>query len=222
MNSFDYNFFQKYVPEWQKMQHIVHQHWVKIIWKLFFWLFLFVLIPVFIYYYSFRAKDLIQFMYLEIYLFIIYIKIIYDIFDWYNDVWIITDSWVVDLDWSIFKTKMSTISFDNIEWMEVEQDWFIDKVLKKWDLIIHKIWDDSFVLPDCYSPYAALNEVEHIKNHHYEDEEPETDRFDLIMDTLWWVVENYLKKSHPIDDADIRKKEAIDEYKKSKNSIDLR
>jgi hypothetical protein len=54
-------------------------------------------------------------MYLEIYLFIIYIKIIYDIFDWYNDVWIITDSGVVDLDWSIFKTKMSTIDFDNIE-----------------------------------------------------------------------------------------------------------
>ena len=222
MNSFDYNFFKKYVPEWQQMLHIVHQHWVKIIWKLFFWLFLFVLIPVFIYYYSFRIKDLIEFMYLEIYLFIIYIKIIYDIFDWYNDVWIITDSWVVDLDWSIFKTKMSTIAFDNIEWMEVEQDWFIDKLLKKWDLIIHKIWDDSFVLPDCYSPYTALNEVEHIKNQHYEDEEPETDRFDMVMDTLWWVVENYLKREYPVDDEDIRKKEVINEYKKSKNSIDLR
>ena len=222
MNSFDYKFFEKYTPEWQEMKHIVHQHWINIIWKLFFWLFLFVLIPVFIYYYSFRVKDLIQFMYFEIYLFIIYIKIIYDIFDWYNDVWIITDSWVVDLDWSIFKTKMSTIDFNNIEWMEVEQNWFVDKLLKKWDLIIHKIWDDSFVLPDCLSPYDALNQVEHIKHHHYEEEEPETDRFDMVMDTLWWVVENYLKREYPVDDEDIRKKEAINEYKKSKNSIDLR
>lgn len=223
MNSFDYKFFEKYTPEWQEIQHIVHQHWIKIIWKLFFWLFLFVLIPVFIYYYSFRIKDLIQFMYLEIYLFIIYWKIIYDIFDWYNDVWIVTDSGVVDLDWSIFKTKMSTIAFDNIEGMEVEQDWFADKILKKWDLIIHKIWDDSFILPDCLSPYTAFNEIEYIRNTNFSDQdEPEHDRFDMVMDTLGWVVENYLKKEYPVDDEDIRKKEAINEYKKSSNSIDLR
>jgi hypothetical protein len=223
MNSFDYKFFEKYTPEWQEIQHIVHQHWINIIWKVFFWMFLFVLIPVFIYYFSYRAKDLIPFMYFEIYLFIVYIKIIYDIFDWYNDVWIITDSWVVDLDWSLFKTNMSTIDFDNMEWMEVEQNSFVDKILKKWDLIIHKIWDDSFVLPDCLSPYDALNKVEHIKHHHYEEEDnPETDRFDMVMDTLWGVVENYLKREFPVDDADVRKKENIDEYKKSSNSIDLR
>jgi hypothetical protein len=35
-------------------------------------------------------------------------------------------------------------------------------------------------------------------------------------------VENYLKREYPVDDADIRKKENIDEFKRSSNSIDLR
>jgi len=221
MNHFDFTFFEKYTPEWQKMQHIVHQHWIKILGKIFLLLFLWVLIPVFIYYFSFRIKNLIPFYVLEVYLFMIYIKIIYDIFDWYNDVWIITNEWVIDLDRSIFRTKMSTIWFDNIEWMEVEQDWIVDKVLKKWNLIIHKIWDDSFVLEDCIKPFDALNEVEHIKN--YEPiEEHWGDRFDLIMDSLGWVVENYLQNNHPIDNEEIRKKENVHKYERSENSIDLR
>lgn len=156
-------------------------------------------------------------------------KLIYDIFDWYNDVWIITDVWVIDLDWSLLRTSMSTIDFWNMEWMEVEQKWIFDKVLSKWDLIIHKIWDDWFVLPDCVHPYRALNQVESIKNH-MEDEQEEVheehvDRFDMIMDTLWWVVENYLQtngQKTEFDPEAIKKAEKIAKYQKSGNSIDLR
>lgn len=221
MNHFDFTFFEKYTPEGQEMQHIVHQHWIKILGKIFLLLFLWVLIPVFIYYFSFRIKNLIPFYVLEVYLFMIYIKIIYDIFDWYNDVWIITNEWVIDLDRSIFKTKMSTIWFDNIEWMKVEQDGLADKILKKWDLIIHKIWDDSFVLEDCIRPFDALNEVEHIKNYEPIDDHG-WDRFDLIMDSLGWVVENYLQNNHPVDNEETRKKENVHKYERSENSIDLR
>lgn len=221
MNHFDFTFFEKYTPEGQEMQHIVHQHWIKILGKIFLLLFLWVLIPVFIYYFSFRVKNLIPFYVLEVYLFMVYIKIIYDIFDWYNDVWIITNEWVIDLDRSIFKTKMSTIWFDNIEWMEVEQDGLADKILKKWDLIIHKIWDDSFVLEDCIRPFDALNEVEHIKNYEPVNEHG-WDRFDLIMDSLGGVVENYLHNNHPVDNEETRKKENVSKYERSRNSIDLR
>lgn len=124
---------------------------------------------------------------------------------------------------------MSTIDFWNMEWMEVEQKWIFDKVLSKWDLIIHKIWDDGFVLPDCVHPYAALNQVEGIKNHmeeHQEEEhEEQIDRFDMIMDTLGWVVENYLQtngQKTEFDPEAIKKAEKIAKYQKSKNSIDLR
>jgi hypothetical protein len=40
MNHFDFTFFEKYTPEGQEMQHIVHQHWIKILGKIFLLLFL--------------------------------------------------------------------------------------------------------------------------------------------------------------------------------------
>lgn len=151
-------------------------------------------------------------------------------FDWYNDVWIITDAWVIDLDWSLLRTNMSTIDFENMEWMEVEQNSIFDKILSKWDLVIHKIWDDWFVLPNCINPYSALNQVEWIKNHIEDLEEHEDDghidRFDMIMDSLGWVVENYLKTNNnpevKIDPEELAKAEKLKKYQKSKNSIDLR
>lgn len=230
MNSFDLKFFQKYTPEWQNIQHIVHAHPIIILGRLILWLFLWVFIPVFFYYYSFRLKGFIPFYFLEWWLLIIYTKIVYDIFDWYNDVWIITDAWVIDLDWSLLRTNMSTIDFENMEWMEVEQNSIFDKILSKWDLIIHKIWDDWFVLPNCINPYAALNQVEWIKNHIEDLEEHEDDgqidRFDMIMDSLGWVVENYLKTNNnpevKIDPEELAKAEKLKKYQKSKNSIDLR
>lgn len=231
MNSFDFNFFQKYTPAWQTIQHIVHAHPIVIIGKISLWLFFWVFIPVFFYYYSFRIKGFVPFYYLEWWLVAMYIKIIYDIFDWYNDVWIITDGWVIDLDWSLLNTNMSTIDFQNVEWMEVEQKGLFDKILSKWDVVIHKIWEDGFILPDCFHPYAALNQVENIKNHHEEQqqelkpEEEHVDRFDMIMDTLWWVVENYLQnhgKNEEFDFEAQKKAEKIAKYEESQNSIDLR
>ncbi len=58
---------------------------------------------------------MIPFFVFEIYLLLIFSKLIYDIFNWYNDVWIITDSGVVDLDWALFSTDMTTVKFENIE-----------------------------------------------------------------------------------------------------------
>ncbi len=222
MNTFDKRFFQKYTPEWQDIRGIVHQHPIDVLWRVFLWLWLGALLPSFLYYYSISIKDLIPFYLLEWFLIIIYIKIIYDIFDWYNDVWIITNDWVIDLDRSIFKAKMQTISYDNIEWLEVEENWIIDKVLKKWDLIIHKIWADAFVIYDAVQPYKALNLIERVKHEIDEEGLMWQDKFDVIMDALWWVVENYLDNkwmtNKKIDDED----ELIEQYQDNEDTIDLR
>jgi len=38
VNRFEKNFFEKYVPEGHEIKGIIHEHWVRIIGKLFFWL----------------------------------------------------------------------------------------------------------------------------------------------------------------------------------------
>ena len=192
MNKFEKNFFKKYIPEGQEMKWTIHEHRLKIINTIFLWLSLWVLIPSFVYYNSIRIQLYISFYFLEIILILSFIKIIYEIFNWYNDVWIITDDWVVDLDWTLFSTDLTTINYENIEWVEVEQHWIIDKILNKWTLIIHKIWDDNFELNNAINPYSALDKIEVMSKQKSKLEN--VDKFDLVMETLWWVMDDYLER----------------------------
>ena len=196
MNNFEQTFFKKYVPEWQHIKWVIHEHWVKILKNLLVRIGLFTIIPSFLYYYSYAIQDAVPFMYFEIFLILVYVKLIYDIFNWYNDVWIITEKGVIDVDWALLKTSSVSIKYENIEWIWVEQSWIWDKVLNKWDIVINKIWDDEFRLVDAKIPYEALDEIETmsqaLKNE--ENNDHQTDRFDVIMETLWWVVEDYLEK----------------------------
>jgi len=197
MNNFEKTFFKKYISEWLTVKWVIHEHWIKIIDKLLLYILLFTFVPTFLMYNSILFQENISFIYFEIYLIIIYLKLIYDIFNWYNDVWIITEEWVVDLDWALLKVTSVSVKYENIEWIGVEQDWIWDKILNKWDVIIYKIWDDEFRLVDAKVPYAALNEIEAISGALKEEAENikselEKTKFELIIEALWEVVEKHL------------------------------
>jgi len=199
MNNFEKTFFKKYISEWQEVRWIIHEHWIKIVDNFLLRIGLFTLVPSFLLYNSLYLQWIVNFMYFEIYLIIIYLKLVYDIFNWYNDVWIITDDWVIELNWALFKTSTSSVRYENIEWIWVEQWWIWDKILNKWDIIINKIWDDEFRLVDAKVPYEALNEIERISNEIKnasleEKEEADRTKFELIIEALWWVVDNYLEE----------------------------
>lgn len=233
MNNFEIKFFKKYIPEWEEIKWVIHKHFTEVFWMLVFWMSL-VFFPSFLYYYSWMIHDIIPFFILEIYLMLIYIKLIYNIFDWYNDVWIITNVWLIDLQWSLFKKNINSVNFKNIEWIEVNQSWFIDSILKRWDLIVHKIWDDTFFLKHVYKPFNHVNLIEEISSE-IDAEEDETSitekRFDMIINTLWNMMEWYLGKnfskpknkywkSPAWDDDNYNDK--IEEIKKKEWTIDLR
>jgi len=222
MNKFDINFFQKYIPEWQELISVIHTHPIQILKWLMVKISLFAILPSFFFYYSKSLQEFVPFYVLESLLIIVFVKVIYDIFDWYNDVWIITNDWVISLERSFLKTNADSISFDNIEWIWVEQEWIFDKLFMKWDLVIHKIWDDSFVLKDAINPFKAVDTLEEISQ--YEEEEHiEDDKFDMIMDALWWVVWNYLEnKDTQKNEKQQKLEEVIEKVEKSKSTIDLR
>ena len=219
MNKFEISFFKKYTPEGQIIKGVIHEHWVRIIYTLILWLMLWVIIPSFLYYNSILLRQNIPFFIFEVYLIFLYIKIIYEIFNWYNDVWIITNEAVVDLDWALFKTRMTTVNYENIEWIEVEQSWVWDKILNKWDVVIHKIWDDTFKLEDAVIPYKTVDEIERISKEC--SEWSENAKFDMIMDALGWVVENYLRTNKEIEEACRIDEQRIKNFKKKKWTIDL-
>ena len=202
MNKFDINFFSKYIPEWQELITIIHTHPVNIINSLIVKLALFAVLPSVFYYYSISIQKIVPFYFLEIFLIIVFIKTIYDIFNWYNDVWIITNCSVIWLEWSFL------------------QNWIIDKILSKWDLVIHKMWDDSFVLNNAINPYKAVDIIEWIINQ--EEEDVETDKFDMIMDALSGVVWNYLEKWKQTSKRKQELEEKIKEIESKIWTIDLR
>lgn len=209
MNNFELKFFKKYVPEWDEMLGIIHEHWLKIVDNILILLGLFSLIPSFMYYNSIRLQEIIPFYIFETYLFCIFLKLIYDIFNRYNDVWIITSSGVVDLDWALFSTDMSTVKYENIEWVEVEQYGILDTLFNKWDIIIHKIGTWEFRLPDAHIPYESLDEIEKFSKKNNENKKD--DRFDIVMNALSGVVENYLETNAWKDNSSIS-------YKNKKSS----
>ena len=113
---------------------------------------------------------------------------------------------------------MKTVNYENIEWQEVWQDGIWDTLLRKWDIILHKIGDDSFQLPDAVNPYGAVDMIEKYSNEVEIEEVP--DRFDMLLENLGWVMDDYLERKwlsstgekYPED-----KDTVIDE-----NTIDLR
>jgi hypothetical protein len=126
------------------------------------------------------------------------------------------------LQWALFKTDTMSVDFDKIEGMEVEQDWIIDKMFKKWNLVIHKFWDDTLVLENAINPYKGINLMEEVDSQLSEYKELEEDKYDVIMDALWWVVENYLEKKLSKNEKEQEIEKVITKIEKTKWTIDLR
>jgi hypothetical protein len=193
MNNFEKTFFKKYIAESQEISQVFHRHWIKIIDDIILWIGLGVLVPVFLYYNSYLLQEYIEFKYFEIYLFVVYIVIIYKIFDWYNDVLILTETWITRLEWSIFKSNAQSVDYKHIEWLEIDKNGILDTILRKWDVKILKFWDEQIIFDEAYNPHSIVNTIEEITSEIQPTEE--LTKFDLMMDTLWWIVENYLWKT---------------------------
>ena len=98
----------------------------------------------------------------------------------------------------------------------------LDKIFKKWNLIIHKVWDDTFVLQNTINPYKSVNLIEDFSNEAEEESKMWDDKFDIIMDALWWVVETYLDKKTRKTDKQKELEEVIEQVERDKWTIDLR
>ncbi|MFZ4461765.1 MAG: hypothetical protein ACOYN2_04525 [Patescibacteria group bacterium] len=103
MNQFDDLYFSKYVKEGDELLFVCHRHPILVIDNILLWCFFGVILPLFFYLQNtFTIADIISTAYFELYLVSIYLALVYVVFDWYNDVWIITNRGVIDVDWKYF------------------------------------------------------------------------------------------------------------------------
>jgi len=186
-------FYQKHVPEGQTIRAIIHQHWLSVMDSFILWISFWAILPSFLYFQSGRFQEIIPFYVMEIFLFLVFLKIFYELFNWYYDVWILTDDAVYDLEWSLFKTNVESIHYENIEWVEIDKHRIWDNIFNKWDIIIHKFWEEELAIYNAYAPYKAVDLLEEYI--HPPEDNSEVDNFDMIMDTLWGVVHEYLERN---------------------------
>lgn len=227
MNKFDQVFFKKYVPEWNEIIEIAHKHIFLILNQIIINYFFWVILPTFIYYNSLAVQSIIPFFVLEIFIILIFFKNIYDIFNWYNDVWIITKDGVIELDWALFSSNSTSVKYSSIEWLELIQTGFIDTILGKWDVLIHKIWwENNFLLKDASRAFSVLEKVDQIqkalKQQKKDDKKDSPEQnFETILKALSGVVEEYLWKNWYKEEDSEERKQLIEKVKKINGTIDL-
>lgn len=247
MNRFDETFFTRYLPEWAHIKWVIHKHIFVILGEIMLNYFFWVIIPAFFYYNSDFFKSFIPFFVIEILFFVMFFKILYRVFWWYNDVWILTGDGVVQINWQLFDVSSVSVKYGNIEGIELVQSGIIDTTFWKWDLVIQKVWWDDFVLNDAASVSEAITlidqkskeeqkiKLDKIKKEHEEEErlaheKSERERFkeknfETLFHALSEVVEDYLWKSgyeKQSDKVDTEKENLIKEVKKKWGALDIR
>ncbi|MDD4530951.1 MAG: hypothetical protein PHO80_05395, partial [Candidatus Gracilibacteria bacterium] len=165
--------------------------------------------------------------YFEAYLFLLYFFLIYSIFDWYNDVWIITNRGIIDVNWKYFMSEVVYTSYDDISGIEVKEDSFWDSMMKRGNIIIYLEGEGAeFILEGAYDPQEVVNYIKEVTAMIQSNKiDVSKDVPDLLIDTMKQVVEDYLLKKHEEDNGQIYRdkeyEETLRKAKARKSTIDL-
>lgn len=233
MNKFDELFFSKYVSEGAELLFVCHRHVTLVIDRIFLILFFGVFLPSFFYFNdSFALRDLVPFTYFEGYLVATYLYLLYTVFDWYNDVWIITDRGIIDLDWNVFAGNVTYVDYHSIHGVEIRRDSIFDSLLGKGDVAIH-LEDESeeFQLAEASHPDDIAEYVQNAvaeargRNDHGHEESVQDDRepFQVLLETLTEMVKDHLSQKGVSETAEERRmaEEILKQAKRRTSTIDL-
>lgn len=158
------------------------------------------------------------------YLFTVYALLVYKIWDWYSNVWIITSSGVIDVNWSLLRQQTEYIGFDNMQGVEIEQKG-ADKPIGRGTVVIRLAGSgDEFILTGAANPHE-INDILHegMQHHgHHEHFEEDKEPFEVLLQTLQDVVKDHLNKKGYADEYAIPDEEETERTLRKKGTIDLR
>jgi hypothetical protein len=216
------------VPEGGELLFVCHRHVVRIIDHISVVLFFAVFLPAFFYYNdSFHLRSLVPFGYFEGYLAAVYAYLLYGVFDWYNDVWLITDHGIIDVDWNVFTTNQIHLDYRSIHGIEIRRDSIFDSLLGKGDIEIHLHGEeDDFRLEEAANPDGIVeyvqNVIDEFEHGNFEDE-GDRKPFEILLETLTDMVREHLeRKGEYMSESDRRAaEETVRKALRRKSTIDL-
>lgn len=228
MNTFDELFFAKYVPEGGELLFVCHRHIIRIIDHIILVLFFGAFLPAFFYYNdSFQIRSLVSFGYFEGYLVLVYLYLIYGVFDWYNDVWLITDHGIIDIDWKFFTGSQIYVGYHSIHGIAIQRDSIFDSILGKGDIEIHlEDEQEEFRLEEAANPggiveyiQGVVDEIQRGKHDGVDDRKP----FEILLETLTEMVREHLDRKGEFISQEERfaTEETLRKAMRRKSTIDL-
>lgn len=133
---------------------------------------------------------------------VVYIRVIIALINDYLDVVVLTDTWIVIMTRNgFFMHKIERLQRWHIQTISEEQDGFRDMIFDKGELVVSV--DQGIVFPfhDIQTPKKAIKQILHRRNVVSTDKTPvETDKFQLLVETLGEVITDYMKiKKDPED-----------------------
>lgn len=234
MNTFDKIFFSRYITSREEIKWVLHKHIIVILTPVILTVFFLVIIPSFIYSQDLlNIKHYLEFKYFLLYIVLVYLYLIYIIFDWYNDVWIVTHTSVITIDWSLWTINTWYVRLEDIQWIEIEQNSIKDWILWKWDIQCLLVADqDNFTLIDVSNPQKSadfIREIQHEILWDFDDED-EGEEFEIMKHTLAEMVKAHCEWKNCSDNYSEEKNEnelkalelELERVKSKKWTIDLR
>jgi hypothetical protein len=227
MNQFDDIYFAKYLSEGEELLFVCHRHPILIIDTILLWCFFGGVLPVFFYLQNtFAIADFLPLAYFELFLVSIYLSIVYLVFDWYNDVWLITNRGIIDVEWKYFTGDIHYLSYEHIHGIEIQSDSFFDSLLGKGDIHVHIASEhQKFFLADAVNPQGIVEYIQAVTEEmHHHEEEPVDDRkpFELLLDTLTEMVREHLEKKGNTPDISEDEQARIQDALRYASTVDLR
>ncbi len=117
----------------------------------------------------------------------------YKFFDWYVDVWIATESTVIDMKWKWFSSNILYIPYDKVEWVEIRTRSWWAALLGISDVVVKLAWWDQFTLYSARTPNDIIEFIqEAAKKKWHKIGEEDREPFDILVDTLSDVVKWHL------------------------------
>ncbi len=124
----------------------------------------------------------------------VYFYFIIDFLDYYLDSIVLTETGLVIFNWDwLLKYKTQTLNREAIDAVDNEQSWIFDVAFNKWNLTIRRE-NEKYKFEDVHNPNKKIELIMETKNDLAKDEttvEPELDKFDILVETLWEIIKEY-------------------------------